>query len=71
MMKRIPICFGLGLLLSVPGTVSAQGSEVREVSFSGRTGDIACDERGDCGHALIVIYVIKGNTSSEAARYTP
>lgn len=42
-----------------------------EVSFSGRTGDITCDARGDCGHALIVIYVIKGNFSSEAARYTP
>ncbi len=41
------------------------------VSFSGQTGEIACDQRGDCGHAPIAIYLIKDGVPSEVARYMP
>ncbi len=41
------------------------------ISFSGRSGDIACDWRGDCGHAAIAIYLLKDGVPSEVDRYTP
>lgn len=41
------------------------------ISFDGQSGKIACDQRGDCGHAAIAIYLIKEGVPSEMDRYTP
>lgn len=41
------------------------------ISFNGQSGYIACDQRGDCGHAAIAVYLVKGGVPAEIARYTP
>ena len=42
-----------------------------QISFNGQTGVIKCYENGDCGHSLIMIYIIKEGTPADVSQYEP
>ncbi|GAB4503960.1 MAG: hypothetical protein Fur0043_09530 [Anaerolineales bacterium] len=57
------------------GTLNIGRQAVRDAlydtSLNGKTGPLACDAKGDCGHAAIVVYRIQNDQPVEVNRYTP